>query len=268
MKIVGISPSLSVRCRDVTTMGGDTSKAVGTDFEANQQRRQYDNASDDLPPIPFAKQKVVNGEVSKAVKESIFMCNFKRAFRGYLRKKPERNQLGVQFRVHQHSMRDADFLGLPKDSFKELIDQCVMKLAPDLNGEIIEFLVEKGKLKPSDPPEKKTRLAEDNLTTIFHIMANEIMTATGKKIYEKYSRGADFEASDVELSEEEKKKMADEKAARLKKAAEDRKRQAEQWQKEAAEEEAAQERRRAEVEQRQAEARRIAEAAQAGGVDI
>ena len=250
-------------------MGGDTSKAVGTDFDANQQRRDIDNASDDLPTIPYAKQKSVTAEITKNVKGSIFLCNYKRAFRGYLRRKPERNQQGTLFRVQAQSMKDADFLGLPKDTFKELVDTCVMKLAPDLNADIAEFLLEKGKLKPSDTADRKTRLAEDNLTMIFTIMAREIIDGTGKKIYEKYSRGADFEASDVELSDEEKKKMADEKAARLKKAADDRKRQAEQWQKEAAEEEAAQERRRMEVEGRQAEARKIAEASQQGGmVDI
>jgi len=82
-----------------------------------------------------------------------------------------------------------------------------------------------------------------------------------KRLYEKYNRGQDFEISDVELTAEEKARMDAEKADKLRKMAEERQRQTEQWKKEAAEAEAQEERRQAAVAQRVAEQKKLAETA-------
>jgi hypothetical protein len=244
-------------------MGNDTSRAVGTDFELNRRNRDRDNSADSLPTIPFMKQKRVNEEMTATIKASIFFQNYKRAFRGYLRRNPERNQLGSQMRLHFNSLRDADLLGLDKDRYKELIDAVVIKMAPDLSGDIIDYLVEKGKLKPNADDLEKTRAAEDSLTTIFGYLGDEIIEKTGKKLYETYSRGADFEASDQEVDPEKMAKLQAAKAERLRKAAEERQKAADQFMKDAAEEEEAQQRRLEAIAQREAEQKAIQQANEA-----
>ena len=241
-------------------MGNDTSRAVGTDFEANRNNRDRDNSADNLPTIPYMKQKQVNEEMTKAIKTSIFFANYKRAFRGYLRRGPERSQMGTQLRLHFNSLRDADQLGLEKDRYKELMDTVVIKMGPELTPEIIDFLVEKGKLKPTDGDEVKQRKAEDSLATIFGYMGDEMIEKTGKKLYDTYSRGADFEASDTEVDAEKMKRMEAQKAERLRKAAEERQKAADAFMKEAAEEEEAQQRRQQAIAEREAEQKAIQQA--------
>jgi hypothetical protein len=243
-------------------MGNDTSRATGTDFSANQRTRDRDNAAEDLPSIPYLKQKKVTEELALALRESIYYNNYKRAFRGYLRKKPEVNQMGTLYRIHNNALRDADLLGLPRDRYQEVVDRVVIKMAPDLNEDIIDFLMERKKLTEKDPPERKQRMAEDNLTQIFLYMGDDIVEQTGKKIYDKYSRGADYEVSDTEVDREKLAKMQAAKEERLKKAAEERQRQAEHFAREAAEEEAAQQRRQELVAQRQAEQKAIQKASE------
>lgn len=238
-------------------MGSDSSKATGTDFDANQKNRERDNAAEDLPSIPYVKQKEITAEITKTLKASIYFANYKRAFRGYLRKRPERNQMGAMFRIMQNSRRDGSMLGLPKDSYDEVVDRCVINLAPQINDDVIDFLTERRKVRPDDSPEKKQREAERNITIIFRHLTDEILDTTAKKLYEKYSRGADFEASDTEIDDEQKRKLAAAKQERLKKEAEQRQKQAEEWAREAAAEEAQQEARMAAVQQRQAEQRQI-----------
>ena len=244
-------------------MGNDTSRAVGTDFEANRRNRDRDNSSDSLPTIPFLKQKQVTEELTSTIKGSIFFANYKRAYRGYLRRGPERNQMGSQLRIHFNSLRDADLLGLERDRYREMIDTVVIKMAPDLTGDILDFLVEKGKVKQTDPEEKKQRAAEDSLTTIMQYMGDEIIEKTGKKLYETYSRGADFEASDDGVDPEKMKRLQEQKAERLRKAAEERQRAADQFMKEAAEEEEAQQKRLEAIRQREAEQKAIQQANEA-----
>jgi hypothetical protein len=241
-------------------MGNDTSKATGTDFQSNQATRDVDNAAEDLPTIPYLKQKKVNEELILILRESNFLANYKRAFRGYLRKKPETNQTGTLYRIHTNSLRDGELLGLAKDTYAEVIDKCVIKMSPDLSGEVIEFLLERKKLKPSDDDGKKLALADKNLAIIFRTMTDGFIEGIGKKLYEKYSRGADFEGSDAEVDREKLAKLQAQKEERLKKAAEERQRQAEQWMQEAAAEEEAQAKRMALVAAREAEQKKITEA--------
>ena len=241
-------------------MGNDTSKATGTDFNSNQRTRSRDNAAEDLPSIPFLKQKVINEELAVTLKTSVYFHNYKRAVRGYLRKKPETNQMGALFRIHNRALDDANKLGLPRDSYDNLIDRVVIKMSADLNEDVIEFLIERKKLSASDKPEKKQRASEEVLGIIFGHMGDEFIEQTGRKMYDKYSRGADFEASDAEVDKEKLAKLQAQKEERLKKAAEERQRQADQWKEEAAAEEEAQRLRQEAVAIRQAEQKAISAA--------
>jgi hypothetical protein len=242
-------------------MGNDTSRATGTDFDATQRSRDRDNSAEQLPVISYLKQKEVSQELNAAIKESIYFNNYKRAFRGYLRRKPETNQMGALFRIHKNSLRDADQLGLPKDTLGEVVDRVVIKMAPGLNDDIVEELVKFGKLKSTDEAARKQRMAEDSLTRIFGYLADEMIETTGKKLYEKYSRGADFEVSDAEMDQEKLAKLQKQKSERLKQAADERQRQAEQFLKDAENEEENQRKRQEAIAQRQAEQKAIAAAA-------
>jgi hypothetical protein len=232
-------------------MGNDTSKATGTDFGRNQKTRMADTSAEDLPSIPYLKQKKVTAEISVQLKGSVFMANFKRAYRGYLRKSPERNQMGTMFRIHQNSLADGDALGMPKDSYEAVIDRCVVELAAELTEDVLEFLTEKKKVKHTDTPEQQQRKAEESIFQIFKHMTDQMVQAVGKKLYEKYSRGADFQVSDVEADPEKKAKMDAAKAEKLKKAAADRHAEAARWLEQAKEEEANQTAREEDIARRQ-----------------
>lgn len=241
-------------------MGNDTSRAIGTDFGQNQKNKDLDNAADDLPAIPYMKQKAILAEINKTCRASIYMANFKRAIRGYLRKRPEKAQTGTLYRIHNASMCDADHLGLPKDHYEEYLAGLVGGIGADLRGDVLEFLLERGKLKSSDPEEIKARKIDHNIMIMFRQVTDSILQGVSKEIYEKYSGGRDFEASDVEVDPEKAKKLAEEKAERIRKAAEERKKQAEEFQRQAAEEEKAQAERERVVQERLEEQKRMQDA--------
>lgn len=241
-------------------MGNDTSRPTGTDFESNEKTREQDTAAEDLPTIPIGKQKAINADLEEQLKKCIFYQNFKRAFRGYLRKKPERNQTGTLFRLQTHSFRDGDLLGLPKDSYYGFIDNMVIKFIPELEEDFLEFLIGRKKLFPQDPPLKKKQECERYLGIVMKHMTDIWIQGQAKKMYEKYSRGDDFEISDVEIDPETRAKMEAARQEKLRKAAEERQKQAAEWKKQAEEEERLQELRQAEVAKRVAEAKAIRDA--------
>lgn len=217
-------------------MGNDTSKAIGTDFKENrrQKRRATDDGTDDdIPIIPYVKHKKITEDVQRVMSSSIWMCNFKRAFRGYLRRKPERSQIGTQMRIQEQALQCADELGLPKDSFEALIDTMVDEVGLVWYEDALDFLKEKGKIRDGCDISKERNCVNDAIATVFRQMAYDYAVTIGKKIYEKYSRGADFEASDIEMDEEKRKKIAQERAEAIRRAAEERERQALEWKKEA-----------------------------------
>ena len=232
-------------------MGGDNSKATGTDFDGVDAARQMAAQADDIPTIPFLKNKEVMGKLDVMLKQSIWLANFKRAFRGYLRKKPERSQEGTFQRCMQFARGDADQLGLKKDRFGELLDKFVDELGAIFIDDSIDYLKERGKIKPGDPQSEIVSTAKKYQKILFSQVTNVEVTKAARKIYDKYSRGADPEQSDVEIDPETKAKLQAEKEARLKEAAEERKRQAEKWQRDAEEEARLQEEREREIKERQ-----------------
>lgn len=231
-------------------MGNDTSRAIGTDFQQNVKTRDMDVAAEDLPSIPFSKAKAIQEELETVLKSSIFFHNYKRAFRGYLRLRPERNQTGALFRIQTNCFRDADLLGLPKDIYYEVVDVLIIRFAPQLYDDFIAFLIDRKKLSPSDDDAVKRREAERCLGIVLKHLCDTFVQQQAKKLYEKYSRGEDFEMSDVEIDPETKAKQQALRQEKLRKAAEERQRQALEFQKQAAEEEALQTAREAEIARR------------------
>jgi Ni,Fe-hydrogenase maturation factor len=241
-------------------MGNDTSKATGTDWDINQANRDLDNQADDIPSIPFGKQKEIMAKLVETVKKSIWLANFKRAFRGYLRKGAERNQEGTFQKILQLSKTDADYLGLPKDSFNELLNGLIRDLGPIFLDDTVDFLVERQKLVRTDPEDTKNKIIFKYQKILFTQVTQFEVIKIGREIYKKYSRGADADVSDAEIDPEMKAKMQAEKEAKAKAAAEERRRQAEQWAREAAEEQAMQEERERALKKRQEEQEAINDA--------
>jgi hypothetical protein len=220
-------------------MGNDTSKsnAQGTDFKKNQavkkKRRATDDGDESIPIIPHIKHKKISEETQRIVNESIWLANFKRAFRGYLRKKPERSQTGTHLRIQEMSLGCADELGLAKDSRAALIDQLVDEVGLLWYEDALEFLQERGVVGEKDDVNKERAKVNESMGEVFSQMVHDYVLSIGKKLYEKYSRGADPEISDVELDEEKRKKLAEQRAEAIRRAAEQREREAEEWKKEA-----------------------------------
>lgn len=249
-------------------MGNDTSKAQGTDFKRNQdakaQRRKKRRATDDgeendIPIIPFIKHKKIAEETQRIVNNSIWLANFKRAFRGYLRRKPERSQLGTQMRIQAQSTECADQLGLEKDSMQALVEQLIDEVGLLWYEDALEFLKERGIVGDSDDINQERSKVNDSMGQVFKQMVHDNVLSTGKKLYDKYSRGADPEISDVELDEEKKRKLAAQRAEAIRKAAEEREREAEEWKKEAEMEAQIHEARQRDVERLRKEQQKIAE---------
>lgn len=238
-------------------MGNDSSSPTGTDFKTTQASRKYDNAADDLPALPYLKQKAIVEDVTATLKSSIYMANFKRAFRGFLRKRPERAQMGVFMRIKAQSTRDADLLGLPKDTLDSLLDLLVIRHAPKITSEIIEELKERNKIKSSDPPVKQVEKAESVIGTIFSQVVSGIVEATAKKIYDKYSRGDDPEESDVEVDAGAKAKAEKERLERAKAESAKRQKEAEEWARQAEEEARKQEEKERDQKMRQEELKAV-----------
>ena len=104
-------------------MGGDSSKHTGGDFNQAQKDRAVNQQTEDLPLIPFDKKQSITDELTRLLKNSIWLANFKRAYRGYLRRKPERTQQGTMLKIHHSSLADADALGYGRrKSMVEVID--------------------------------------------------------------------------------------------------------------------------------------------------
>ena len=240
-------------------MGNDTSRATGTDFDQNQKNRAQDAAADDLPSIPYLKQKRLNDLINATIKQSIWFANFKRAYRGYLRMTPERNQVGTMMRIQTSSVKDADQLGLPKDSFEELLATLLTQVLPELNDDTRDFLRERNKISAGDSEEKIVAQVATSLLSLLRQIVTVFVEVQGKKIYDKYSRGADAEISDIEIDPETKARLQREKEERLRQAAEERARQAEEWKRQAAEEDALQQERERIIRERQAEMKRMKE---------
>lgn len=203
-------------------MGSKTTKA------------QEDEAiPEDLPPIPFAKLKIISPQLEKIVKTSIWVANFKRAFRGYLRAKPEKAQNVICMKIHAESKRDADLLGLVKDTYNSLLQTLVDTLGPLWIDDAVDFLRSNNKIPASAPNADAYRIANTQIRHVFRDSCDAMVRGIGEKIYHRYSRGLDAELSDIELDPEEKARLEAEKEARLKQAAMERQKQAESFQAEA-----------------------------------
>lgn len=216
---------------------GGKPKAQGTDFKQNQEakkkRRATDDGNESIPIIPHIKHKKITEETQRLINGSIWLANFKRAFRGYLRKKPERSQIGTQLRIQEQSLGCADELGLAKDSRVALIDQLVDEVGLLWYEDALEFLQDRGVVAAGEEINKERAAVNESMAEVFAQMLHDHVLSVGKKLYDKYSRGADAEVSDVELDDEKRKKLAEQRAEAIRKAAEQREREAEAWKKEA-----------------------------------
>lgn len=257
----------------VQSMGGNQSsrrgggiQAKGTDFKTIERERRRKHGTDDgadddtdIPPIPYMKQKKIADELERSVRHSLWMCNYKRAFRGYLRRNPERAQIGTELRLHDNSMVCADELGLyPEHSFGRLIETLVDEVGVIWYDDALEFMREKRLVDPErDGLQKERERVNDAIAEVFRQMANDYITVTGKKLYEKYSKGADFEISDTDAEDERRKREAQQKQEAIRREAEERERQAQQWKREAELEMIVHEKRQQDVEKHRVETKKI-----------
>jgi hypothetical protein len=220
--------------------------AAGSSFNKTRSERAENNKADEVPPLPWSSAAAIRDDFDTVLSGSIWVANFKRAIRGMLRLNPAKANKAVLFGVHEQGCLDADKLGLSeKDSFQAIIDQVGAKHAGAIIDDVQEGLIEKGVIKSSDSAQKKNTEVQRIMRLMFGEAADEKAKNISKKIYEKYSRGSNFEESDVELTAEQKARMDAEREEKLKKAAEERQRATEQFKKEAAEANAEEERRQA-----------------------
>jgi hypothetical protein len=232
-------------------MGSDSSKHTGGDFDKAKRDREANEFADNLPLIPFDRKQTITDEITKVLKGSIWLANFKRAFRGYLRRNPERTQQGTMLRIHHSSLENADELGLEgKDSYATLIKIMTFRAGGLWFADAKEFLQDKGKITKQMTDDEAQTVTNKAISIVFRQMADSLVQAAGKKLYDKYSRGADFEVSDTELDGEARRRQQEEKEAKLKAQTAERMREAQEWQAAAEAEQRAQEAREAEVKRR------------------
>lgn len=212
-----------------TIMGNDTSKAHGTDFDELQRNRERYNSFEDLPVIPFSKQKLITEELHRMIKESIWLTNFKRAYRGFLRRKPERGQDGTQLRIRDQSLRCADELGLPKDSMETLLELLVDVVGVIWYEDAEEYVRERGVVSDEDDPKTVIARVNGGIRLVFETMSEDYVNGIAKSMYDKYSRGADFEMSDFEIDDETRRRVREQQQEALKKAAAEREKRAAEW---------------------------------------
>jgi hypothetical protein len=210
-------------------MGAKQTKHHGTDFKENQRKRRQDGSCDDIPVIPFIKQKKINEGLCVIIRDSIWFANYKRAFRGYLRANPQRAQEGVFLRIHRTSLADADLLGLAKDSHEALIDHLVGEIGGLWSADCRDSLKERGKIHAKMNEVEIDRKINGAIADVFLQMAETFVMGIGKKIYEKYNRGADFEMSDTDMDPETKRRLDEQRQERIRKEAEEREREAAEW---------------------------------------
>lgn len=244
--------------------------AAGADFNQTRRQRAEDNAADELPPLPWASAQGIRDDFETEIKNSIWAANFKRAIRGMLRLQPAKANKAVAYGLHEQGGLDADKLGIgPQDTFQAIIDKVGAKHANDVVEHVQDYLIEKGKLKASDAPQKKNNEVQRVMRLMFGEAADEKAKVISKKVYEKYSRGSNFEESDVELSAEEKARMDAEREVKLRKAAEERQKATEQFKREAAEANEAEEKRKAMIAARIAEQKQFErKVAEDGGITL
>lgn len=218
------------------TMGGSNSKFEGVSWRDTEAgRKGIKNDPKELPTIPYLKLKDIKEEMEHMVRTSIWVANYKRAFRGYIRKdKPEKGQDAEQYRLHVKSKRDADRLGTKNDTYAELIEATVRRFGPIWLEDAMDDLKEKKKIKPGTSAEDEIFITECAIADVHGKMIDPILAVIAKRLYHKYSSGLNPDESDVELDFKTKQKIEKEKQMRLKKASEERALEASRWQEEAA----------------------------------
>lgn len=217
-------------------MGNNNSKFDGVSWRDTEAARKGVAKTDAsaLPTIPYLKLKDIKEEMDHMVRTSVWVANYKRAFRGYIRKTaPERGQDAEQYRLHVKSKRDSDRLGTKADTYAELIEKTVRRFGPRWIEEAMDDLKEKKKIKPNASAEDATFATECAIADVHSKMIDGTVASIAKRLYHKYSTGNNPEDSDVELDWNAKQRMEKEKQQRLKKAAEERAREASKWQEDA-----------------------------------
>lgn len=222
--------------------------AAGASFRDAQKAREQNNVVEEIPALPWSSAQAIQNDCEALLKGSIWAQNFKRAIRGMLRLSPAKANKAIAHGLHMQGAVDADKLGLgAKDTFQTLVDQIGQKHAGAVIEDVQEGLIEKGVIKTGDSAQKKNSEVQRVMRLMFGETLDTKAKDISRKIYEKYSRGSNFEESDVEMTPEQKARMDAEREVKLKKAAEERARATEQFKKDAAEAEAEEERRKAAI---------------------
>lgn len=238
-------------------MGNSSAKPTGTTFKP---RKNDDGTTDDIPVLPYVKQKMIAEQMAVLINDSIWISNFKRAYRGYLRRKPERGQEGTFLRIREQSTKAADQLGASDaDSLAKLHEKILTTLGPIWYDDAKDYLLERNMLKLDASEEEEKKKVSQSMTEVMVPMAETHILTIAKKIYEKYTRGADFELSDVELDDKRKAKLDNERAEKIRKQAEERERQAREWAESAAMENQLHEQRLEMMQQLREQQKKIAE---------
>ena len=200
--------------------------------EVRRKRLQLEKVTD-LPTIPFLKYKEINEDMAYFARTSIWMHNYKRAFRGFLRKDPRRNDAGTLYTIHCKSVAAADLLGQPKDSYSALIDATVDRWAPLWVYDAKEHLKEKKLITVIMKETTAQFFAECTVADVHRQMVDQVVNAVGKKMYDRFNAGIDIDVSDDELSPAEREKAIQAKEAARLEAAAKRREEASKWQSEA-----------------------------------
>eukprot|EP01064_Diplonema_japonicum_P023206 TRINITY_DN33651_c0_g1_i1.p1 TRINITY_DN33651_c0_g1~~TRINITY_DN33651_c0_g1_i1.p1 ORF type:complete len:237 (+),score=115.75 TRINITY_DN33651_c0_g1_i1:47-757(+) len=207
-------------------MGGNqSSQPVGTDFnQTKKQRQKYQNI--ELPDIPFNKLKEIQAEVDMTVKSSTYLGEYKREFRGALKRKEKKGHDPKIMRLYDKSLHPADDAAGKDEDRKALIKLLTENITPVVKDDIIDGFKEDGR---EGDDKSFSKEADRVIYKLIHERVHDIIKDSADVIYKKYLKNEDIDVSDAEDDEEALAAKEEERAGRKREAAKQREYEQEAW---------------------------------------
>eukprot|EP00756_Hemistasia_phaeocysticola_P063326 Hpha_TRINITY_DN6799_c0_g2::TRINITY_DN6799_c0_g2_i1::g.110861::m.110861 len=178
----------------------DRGKATGQDFGTTaKDRDKYKEIEDDLPELPFNKEKEVCAEIDLQVKDAKYLPIYKKEFRAALARKKAKGEPPRLFRLYDKCLHPADETAGPNENRKGVRERIVASILPTVMEDLMEGFKEDGLGISEDEMEKKgknqmRRLVQERMHDILHYWA--------EKTFKKDQRGEDANVSDDEQEAE------------------------------------------------------------------
>eukprot|EP00754_Rhynchopus_humris_P035061 Rhum_TRINITY_DN16633_c0_g1::Rhum_TRINITY_DN16633_c0_g1_i1::g.163806::m.163806 len=173
---------------------GGAHQPVGTNFkEAQKDRQKYGDV--DLPEIPLNKLREVCAEVDMTIAQSKFLAEYKREVRDALKRKKAKGHEPKLFRLYDKCLHPADDAAGKDEDRKGLMKLLTENITPVVKDDIVQVFKEDGK---EGNLEKQ---ADETIKRLISERVHEIIHEKAECIFNRYKKGKDYMASDVEDDE-------------------------------------------------------------------